>query len=240
MELAGRIALVTGGGSGIGHAVADRLGREGAAVVTWDLVGDVDVTVDVAEPLAINAAMADTVRQFGTPTVVVAAAGVGHAAALLDLSVEDWDRVMNVNARGVFLTYRAAARAMIDAGLGGSIVGVSSVNGVLTDPSLAAYSVSKAAVHHLTKIAAVEWGGHGIRVNAVGPGPTDTPMLAPHMDPEFRELTNAMTPLGRVGTAEDIAEVILNVVRSDWLTGQCVLADGGASLMSARGARRRL
>lgn len=240
MIFANRIALVTGGQSGIGEATANQLREEGAQVVTWDIAGDPDFVVDVRNPDAVTEAMNATVTSFGTPTVAVAAAGVGAAAPLLDLTVAEWDRVMNINARGVFLTYQAAARAMISDGAAGSILGVSSVNGILTDPNLGAYSVSKAAVYHLTKIAAVEWGRYGIRVNAIGPGPTDTPMLAPVMHDDFRALTNSLTPLGHVGTVDEVADAILNILRTDWFTGQCVMADGGAALMSARGARRNV
>lgn len=238
MKFADRVAVVTGGESGIGQATAEQLRREGATVVTWDIAGDPDFVVDVQDANAITDAMHETVGRFGTPTVTVAAAGVPAMTPLLDLTAQEWDRVLGINARGVFLTYQAAARAMVEVGEPGAIVGISSINGVLTDAHLAAYSVSKAAVHHLTKIAAVEWGPYQIRVNAVGPGSTDTPMLAPYMSPEFRIFTNAVTPLGHVGTAAAVADVILNVARSDWLTGQCVMADGGAVLMSASGSQR--
>jgi NAD(P)-dependent dehydrogenase (short-subunit alcohol dehydrogenase family) len=129
--------------------------------------------------------------------------------------------------------------------LDGAMVGVASVNGVLTDPYASAYSAAKAALLHLSRIAAVEFGQYGIRVNAIGPGPVDTPMLAPMLirDPGYRARIEENTPLARLGTPEDIAGAIVNILASDWITGQAIMVDGGASLLSARGwsaARARM
>jgi NAD(P)-dependent dehydrogenase (short-subunit alcohol dehydrogenase family) len=116
---------------------------------------------------------------------------------------------------------------------------VSSVNGVLSDPGIPSYSASKAAVYHLARCAAVELGGDGIRVNAVGPGPTDTPMIAANMQtPGYQEAVMEATPLGRIGTPELVADGIVNVLRSDWITGQAILVDGGAALVTPRGRAR--
>lgn len=170
-------ALVTGGASGIGREVAARLREAGHDVVVWDLAG-ADIACDVSDPDAVSAVMAQTVRDHGAPTRVVTCAGIGASGLLLEQSPAEWNRVLAVNLTGTWLTIRAAARAMIDAGVGGSVVAVSSISGTLADRDMGAYCVSKAGVDMLVKVAAAEWGGHGIRVNAVGPGVTRTPMLA--------------------------------------------------------------
>jgi NAD(P)-dependent dehydrogenase (short-subunit alcohol dehydrogenase family) len=238
MEFSGRIAVITGGVSGIGAATAQVLRREGATAVTWDLDATADVTCDVSREADIEAAMNDTIADWGTPSLVVAAAGVSSASAFVDTRVEEWDRVLSINLRGVFLTFQHVARAMIAAQLDGSFIAISSVNGVLSDPRLVSYSTSKAAVNHMVRIAATELGRHGIRVNSVGPGPTATPMLEPRMTDEYLADVARATPLGHVGTAVLVAEGACNILRSDWITGQVVQVDGGASLMSARGLTR--
>src|SRR5689334_12500432 len=171
------IALVTGGGSGIGRGVAARLRQAGHGVVVWDLAGG-DIACDVSDPEAVSTAMEQTVRDHGVPTRVVTCAGIGASGMLLEQPPGEWERVLAVNLTGTWLTIRAGARAMVDAGVGGSIVAVSSISGTLADRDMGAYCVSKAGVDMLVKVAAVEWGVHGIRVNVVGPGVTRSPMLA--------------------------------------------------------------
>jgi NAD(P)-dependent dehydrogenase (short-subunit alcohol dehydrogenase family) len=158
---------------------------------------------------------------------------------LLELGVEEWDETFSVNTRGVFLCLQAVARAIVEAEKDGSMVLVSSVNGMISDPGIPSYSASKAAVYHLARCAAVELGGYGIRVNAVGPGPTDTPMIAVNMQtPGYRDAVKEATPLGRMGTPELVADGIVNVLRSDWITGQAIMIDGGAALVTPRGRAR--
>jgi NAD(P)-dependent dehydrogenase (short-subunit alcohol dehydrogenase family) len=225
-------ALVTGGVSGIGREVAARLREAGDDVVVWDLSGG-DITCDVSDPDAVSAAMARTVRERGVPTRVVTCAGIGATGMLLEQPPAEWQRVLAVNLTGTWLTIRAAARAMIDAGVGGSIVAVSSISGTLADRDMGAYCVSKAGVDMLVKVAAVEWGGHGIRVNAVGPGVTRTPMLAkPEQLPGWVEGLSERTALGRLGEAADVAGAIAGVLELPWVTGQIVHADGGLALHS--------
>ena len=215
MELTGRVAVVTGGVSGIGAATAERLRSAGATVVTWDLSAAADVRVDTSREHEVEAAIAGTKQRWGVPTVLVAAAGIGRTGSLIDTTVEQWDHIFDTNVKGVWLSMRAVAREIRDAGLDGSIVAVSSIQGVLADPYLAAYSATKAAVLHLGRLAAVEWGGYGIRVNAVGPGATLTPMLQKSIDadPSYADGIARTTPLGRIGTADDVAEGILRVQR---------------------------
>jgi len=139
---------------------------------------------------------------------------------------------------------RATARAMVDAGSGGSIVAVSSISGTLADRDMGAYCVSKAGIDMLVRVAATEWGPHGIRVNAVGPGVTRTPMLGRvEQLPGWVEGLTERTALGRLGQADDVAETIIAVLEMSWVTGQTVFADGGLALHSpidAYGQMRRL
>ena len=225
-------ALVTGGASGIGREVAGRLRDAGRDVVVWDL-SDADITCDVSDPDAVSAAMERTVRDRGVPTRVVTCAGVGASGMLVEQSPAQWERVLAVNLTGTWLTLRAAALAMIDAGVGGSIVAVSSISGTVADRDMGAYCVSKAGVDMLVKVAAVEWGSHGIRVNAVGPGVTRTPMLPnPERLPGWVEGLSERTALGRLGEAADVAGAIVGVLELPWVTGQAVHADGGLALHS--------
>jgi NAD(P)-dependent dehydrogenase (short-subunit alcohol dehydrogenase family) len=225
-------ALVTGGASGIGREVAARLHEAGDTVVVWDLSGG-DIACDVSDPDAVSAAMEQTVRDHGVPTRIVTCAGIGASGMLLEQRPTDWERVLSVNLTGTWLTIRAGARAMIDAGVGGSIVAVSSISGTLADRDMGAYCVSKAGVDMLVKVAAVEWGVHGIRVNAVGPGVTRTPMLAkPEQLPGWVEGLSERTAFGRLGEATDVAGAIVGVLELPWVTGQVVHADGGLALHS--------
>ncbi|WP_077088536.1 SDR family NAD(P)-dependent oxidoreductase [Mycobacterium rhizamassiliense] len=225
-------ALVTGGASGIGREVVGRLRAAGHDVVVWDLA-DADIVCDISDPDAVSAAMARTVREYGVPTRVVTCAGIGASGLLAKLSPAEWERVLAVNLTGTWLTLRAAARAMIDAAVGGSMVAVSSISGTLADRDMGAYCVSKAGVDMLVKVAAVEWGSHGIRVNAVGPGVTRTPMLPnPERLPGWVEGLSERTALGELGEATDVAGAIVGVLELPWVTGQVVHADGGLALHS--------
>ncbi len=225
-------AVVTGGASGIGREVAGRLRDAGHDVVVWDLSG-ADITCDVSDPDAVSAAMSQTVGEHGVPTRIVTCAGIGAAGMLLKQPLAEWERVLAVNLTGTWLTIRAAAQVMVDAGVGGSIVAVSSISGTVVDRDMGAYCVSKAGVDMLVKVAAVEWGSYGIRVNAVGPGVTRTPMLAkPEQLPGWVEALSERTALGGLGDATDVAGAIVGVLELPWVTGQIVHADGGLALHS--------
>ena len=226
------VALVTGGASGIGREVAGRLREAGNDVVVWDLSGG-DIDCDISDPDAVSASMEQTVREHGVPTRVVTCAGVGASGMLLDQSTAQWGKVLGVNLTGTWLTLRAAAQAMVDAKVGGSMVAVSSISGTVADRDMGAYCVSKAGVDMLVKVAAVEWGSYGIRVNAVGPGVTRTPMLPnPERLPGWVEGLSERTALGRLGEATDVAAAIVGVLELPWVTGQIVHADGGLALHS--------
>jgi NAD(P)-dependent dehydrogenase (short-subunit alcohol dehydrogenase family) len=237
------IAVVTGGGSGIGTAVVGRLRSRGSNVVVWD-IKDGDIPCDIKDPESVSAALAQTVADYGTPDRLVACAGIGASGQLLEQSHADWRRVIDTNLTGTWLTMRAVAQAMVDAGSGGSIVAVSSISGTLADRDMGAYCVSKAGIDMLVRVAAAEWGAHGIRVNAVGPGVTRTPMLGkPEQLPGWVEGLTERTPLGRLGEADDVAEAIVAVLEMSWVTGQTVFADGGLALHSpidAYGQTQRL
>ena len=237
------VAVVTGAGSGIGRRVAELLTAAGDDVVGWDIEGT-DTRCDITDPAAVDDAMATAVAEYGPPSRVVACAGVGRAGMLVDETVQDWNRVIAINLTGTWLTLRAAARAMIAAGTPGSMVAVSSISGTVVDRNMGAYCASKAAVDMLVKVAATEWGPHGIRVNAVGPGVTRTPMLAQPEDlPGWVEGLTERTPLGRLGEADDVAQAALGVLELPWVTGQIVHADGGLALHSpidSYGAVQRL
>jgi NAD(P)-dependent dehydrogenase (short-subunit alcohol dehydrogenase family) len=224
-------AIVTGGASGIGRATADRLRTAGHDVVTWDLSGG-DIACDISDPDAVSASLEQTLATIGVPDRLVACAGVGASGMLIDQDPADWKRVIDVNLTGTWLTMRAVARAMIGNG-GGSIVAVSSISGTVADRDMGAYCVSKAGVDMLVRVAASEWGPHGIRVNAVGPGVTRTPMLAQAEQlPGWLDGLTQRTALGRSGMADDVAEAIVAVLEMGWVTGQTVLADGGLALHS--------
>jgi NAD(P)-dependent dehydrogenase (short-subunit alcohol dehydrogenase family) len=226
------IAVVTGGASGIGSAVANRLRSAKADVIVWDLKGG-DIDCDISDSDAVSAAIDQTVAGHGTPDRLVACAGLGASGLLLEQSPADWRRVIDTNLTGTWLTMRAVANAMVNAQTEGSIVAVSSISGTLADRDMGAYCVSKAGIDMLVRVAAAEWGAHGIRVNAVGPGVTRTPMLAkPEQLPGWVEGLTERTALGRLGEADDVAEAIVAVLEMSWVTGQIVFADGGLAIHS--------
>jgi NAD(P)-dependent dehydrogenase (short-subunit alcohol dehydrogenase family) len=226
-------AIVTGGASGIGKAVVDRLRAKGDHVVVWDIKsGDIDC--DISDPDSVTAAIGRTLAEHGVPDRLVACAGIGASGMLLTQTPDEWRKVIDTNLTGTWLTMRAVAQAMVDAGTPGSIVAVSSISGTLADRDMGAYCVSKAGIDMLVRVAAVEWGAHGIRVNAVGPGVTRTPMLAkPEQLPGWVDGLTERTALGRLGEADDVAEAIVAVLDMSWVTGQTVFADGGLALHSS-------
>ena len=236
MDLEGRTAVVTGGASGIGAACMEALRGAGCRVVGWDVLPARDVIAcDVSSQPAVEQALAQTQRDAGAPSLLVAAAGLGWGQRILDTRVEDWDRIFAVNMRGVMLAVQAVARPLVASGAGGSMVLISSINSILADHALSAYGATKAGVNMFARVAAREFGPYGVRVNAIGPGPTATPMLAPTMQrPGYLAEVDVRTPLGGIGQPEQIAEAVVNLMRTDWVTGQAIMVDGGASLHTGR------
>lgn len=234
----GPVAVVTGGGSGIGRAAGSRLGAGGFRVAVVDLepgeppAGGLAVRADVADEAAVERAFANVARHLGPVEVLVAAAGVAgsrQATTLHATPVEEWDRVQAVNVRGTFLCARAVLPGMIRAGAGHVIV-VASVAGLVAFPGRCAYTASKGAVLQLARSVAVDYARHGIRANAVCPGVADTPMTRWRLDdPALRAEVEARIPLGRVATADEVAEAIALLASGGlaYMTGHALVVDGG-------------
>jgi NAD(P)-dependent dehydrogenase (short-subunit alcohol dehydrogenase family) len=236
-EDSGPFALVIGGGSGIGAAVAARYRGAGITAVVWDIEGERDLTCDVTEPDDVDEAVGVTNLRWGTPTWVTVTAGIGHFGTLVDATPDDFDRVMRVNARGPWLCMRAWIEAMLERHIPGSFVAISSVSARLVDPGMGFYCASKAALSMLVKVAAAEWGPLGLRVNGVSPGVTRTPMLghgaaATIAGSPWLAGVASRTALGRLGEADDVAAAVVALHAMDWVTGQVLECDGGLSLRS--------
>jgi len=236
------VAVVTGGGSGIGRATCVALQAEAFTLAVLDLDGDaakmaagpegLGLTADVTSPESVDAAFAEIVALFGRIDVLVNNAGItGSAAATTchETPVEEWDRVQAVNVRGPFLCSRAALPTMIAAG-SGHIITVASVAGQVVFPARAAYTTSKGAALMFAKSLAIDYAAHGIRSNAVCPGMVYTPMTAWRLDqPDLRDRVESKIPLGRVAQPEEIAEAIAVLAsgRLGYLTGAALNIDGG-------------
>lgn len=230
--------MVTGGASGIGAATTAQLRDAGARVAVLDLKaqqgdGDLAIKCDVGDESDVVASVHRVVDELGPPSAAVLAAGIAGMSPILEMSAEEWDRVQRVNLRGVFLCLREVARAMVAAGQPGAIVAVGSVSGIVSDRGIVHYSTTKAAVHQLARVAAGEMGQYGIRVNAIAPGCTDTPMFAvTDQLTGYRDMVSERAALGRVGTADEVASAIVALLRLDWVTGHVLVADGGITLRS--------
>lgn len=246
-SFANQVALVTGGATGLGLAIARRLGTAGARVALNDLSPErVDdacraltaegiacrgYPADVRESAAIQAIVDGVGSEMGTPSIVVANAGIYPNTPFLDLTEDEWDRVIDTNVKGVFLTCQAAARAMIAAGQGGTIVTLSSGAANHAIWGWSHYSASKAAVVMLTKAMALELAPRDIRVNAVLPGYIDVPEGGARLAESYKEAARSAIPRGRPGTPEDIANAVLLLASplADFVTGTTLVVDGGSS-----------
>lgn len=231
------LALVVGGGSGIGAAVVEAYREQGTTVVTWDIAGDHDVRCDIAEPGDVDDAVERTRERWGVPNEVTVTAGVGHAGLLAEVEPEEFDRIMRINTRGPWLCLRAWVGAMRAQEVAGSFVALSSVSARLVDRNMGLYCASKAALSMLVQVAAAEWGAFGVRVNALAPGVTRTPMLGRGRATTVGGSTwlagvAGRTALGRLGEAVDVAPAILGLHAMEWVTGQVLTCDGGLSLHS--------
>lgn len=223
------VVLVTGGASGIGAAVVSLLRAEGLSVAACDIADGADFPLDVTDVRAVDAVVAAVESDLGPITGLVNSAGIASHGDFLDLSPDEFRRVLDINLFGTFHVSQAVATQMSMRG-SGAIVNVASLNGLRAKPGRLAYSTSKAAVVMLTKTMALELGEHGIRVNAIAPGATDTPMTQSSHDEEDRERYGRSIPLGRYGTPEEIASVIaflLDDSRAGYLSGDVLGVDGG-------------
>ena len=189
------------------------------------------VRCDVSRKAEVDAAVAGAVKAFGTLDILVANAGIVHAAEFLDLEEADFDRVLAVNLKGVFLAGQAAARQMVKQGSGGAIVNMSSVNAVLAIPNQVPYVVSKGGINQLTKVMALSLAPHRIRVNAIGPGTilTELAKTAVLGNREAERKILSRTPMGRMGEPEEVAAVAVFLASDEasYLTGQTIYPDGG-------------
>ncbi|GAB5468413.1 MAG: SDR family oxidoreductase [Rhodospirillales bacterium] len=237
------IALITGAAQGIGFACAEALGETGAKLVLVDIKADgVKAAAEKlpGEPLAIHCDMGDRAQiaalfdrveaTLGPVSILVNNAGIAAPADFLEVSPEQFQRVIDVNLTGTFLALQRAAKTMVAKGIEGSIVNMSSINAVVTIPAIAAYCASKGGVMQLTKAAALALAPHNIRVNAVGPGSIDTEMMAGvNANPEAMKVLMSRTPLKRPGTAREIANVVtfLTSDKASYITGETIYVDGG-------------
>ena len=227
-------AVVVGGASGIGAALAERQRAAAIDTVVWDVQAGpgVDLVCDISDPAAVDDAVQVTIERAGPPARVTVTAGVGHAGFLTDLDPAEWDRVFAVNVRGVWTVLRGFARAVLASGGTASFVAVSSVSGSVADRTMGAYCASKAALDMLVRVAAAEWGPKGIRVNAVAPGVTRTPMVVAPEGSPWLDHVAGRTALRRLGEAGEVASAIEAVHELGWVTGQVLACDGGLSLHS--------
>ncbi len=247
ISLEGRNAIVTGAARGIGAACALAFARHGANVVLGDVLEEVcsdaarrireetgasamAVRADVSLEEDCDALLAACTEHFGACDILLNNAGIIVPGSILDSVVEDFDRVLSVNLRGTYLMSRLVAGHMVERGVKGAIVNMSSTNAVVTIPNQLAYAVSKGGVAQLTKVMAMALAPHDIRVNAIGPGSIATDMLATVMaDEEGRRTILSRTPMGRIGEPEEVASVAVFLASdyASYLTGETVYPDGG-------------
>ncbi len=244
-----RTVIVTGAGSGLGRATAERFATEGARVACLDIVEAsvretaaaitaggceaVAYCADVTDPASVTAAVDNVVRDLGVPAILVNCAGIGKLAHTHELPFEEWQRIIGVNLTGTFLMCQAAIRHMLDVG-SGTIVNIASNAGLIGQPWSAAYCASKGGVVMLTKALADEYIHSGIRVNAVAPGGIETPLIGKFTVPEganFKRLLKITSPYGNAAPAE-VASAIAFVASDEarYMTGSIMTFDGGLTL----------
>jgi NAD(P)-dependent dehydrogenase (short-subunit alcohol dehydrogenase family) len=236
-RLQGKIAIVTGGLSGIGEAVARRMVAEGATVIAADLATDAATLgegplsafrADVADPASIDALVAAVLARHGRIDCLVNSAGIGKDIPFLDTPLEVFDRVIAINLRGTFIVGQAVARAMRDTG-GGAIVNIASISGVRANVGRSAYGASKGGVVLLSQVMAVDLADFGIRVNVLAPGPVETPLVAALHHPAIRKQWTDAVPLRRYGQPDEMAGAAVFLCSNDasYMTGHVMAVDGG-------------
>ncbi len=246
MRLANKVAVVTGAAAGNGRAIVQRFAEEGADVVIADLNGDgmketerlvrrhgrdaLTVHCDVTKRDDVQRLVDAAAGKFGKVDIMVANAGIADMDLFLEMDDETWDRVLDVNLKGVFLSDQIAARQMVQQGHGGRIINIASIMAELGSPTAASYCASKAGVKSLTKSAALALAPFDIRVNAIGPGYIETDMTEPlRTESALRENIVNQTPLGAMGDPVDVADAALFLAsdQSKFMTGQTIFPDGG-------------
>lgn len=244
MRLENKVAFISGGARGMGEAAARTFAQEGAKVVIADVLEDAGrqveaainetggeclfVPLDVTDEAQWQQAIASTVARFGKLDILINNAGVYRTRRVEDTSAEEWDQVLDVNGKGVFLGTKAAIPEMRKAG-GGSIINLSSVAGLVGSADASAYNASKGAVRLLTKSTAVQYAKDGIRVNSIHPGTIETPMTADMLAAGGRQDRMNRTPLGRLGRPEDVVYGALYLASDEasFVTGSELVIDGG-------------
>ena len=234
------IALVSGAAQGIGLACAEALAADGYRVVLADVKNSVHdaaascdgvgMVCDMGDVEAIGAMFDRIEDEYGPVSALVNNAGIAMPGDFLTYDLAAFDTVMAVNLRGLFVATQRAARTMVDKGIEGAIVNMSSINAQVAIPAIPAYCASKGGVMQLTKAAALALAKHNIRVNAVGPGSIDTEMMAGvNANPEAFKMAMSRTPLGRAGSAREIGDVVafLCSPKSSYVTGETIYVDGG-------------
>lgn len=239
--LASRVCIVTGGAQGIGEACIRRFARENARVVIADIddlrgaalaaeLKGLYVHCDVGDKAQVDALVAQTIAAHGCIDVLVNNAGIFKAADFLDVTEEDFDAVLRINLKGAFLVGQAVAREMAKKGCG-SIINMSSVNGVLAIPTIASYNVSKGGINQLTRVMALALADKGIRVNAVAPGTIATELAARAVltSDEAKAKIMSRTPMKRLGQPSEIADTVAYLASdaASYITGEIVIVDGG-------------
>jgi 3-oxoacyl-[acyl-carrier protein] reductase len=242
VDLTGRTAVVTGAGAGIGRGIAAGLATFGAKVAIWERdpestasaaeeIGALGIPTDVRDSAQVDAALAQTVAELGAVSILVNNAGGVFWSALLETSENGWDALYRANLKHVLICTQRVARGMIEAGLSGSIISVTSIEGVRAAPGYAAYAAAKAGVINYTKTAALELAPHRIRVNALAPDITMTEGIR-NLAPEgIDERVGLTVPMGRAGHVDEMAgaAVFLASDLGSYVTGQTIHVDGGTS-----------
>jgi glucose 1-dehydrogenase len=243
MDLEGKVAVVTGAGSGIGYAIAERLAAEGAAVCVNYLGYEDDAKAlaqrlpkaiafkaDVSKAAEVQAMVDATVKELGTVDVLVNNAGLERSVPFLDIDEATWDLMLDVDLKGAFLCAQACGRVMRDSGHGGSIVNISSIHEDVPFPGFTPYCAAKGGLRMMMRNAAIELAPYNIRVNNVAPGAIATPINAETLNhPERVAMLKMIVPLMRMGKPEEVAEVALFLAsnRSSYVTGSTYYVDGG-------------